>query len=392
MRANSVKILWVNIGISLLLLCALLFTAFLAGYKPFLKTKLTEQLKRTFPGSEASLADCRFPSWRAVTLMGIEVKRSGIYSFKAGQVTVEYNWKSLLTGRITKVGVSGLRVEISTPDRPLADMPRYVHAGPSGGKGMIVETIVLTDSDIKVVTDDLKFKAGLAFDFSPPLTRLNAIALSIPSVESFGVKAQGIVLRSGAETNQGKMTVERVTFDKAAVEDVGGIIRMDGPLLFVDFLAVKTFGGRLEGHASLDLRGGPGYLVDLNFKDMQIARFIDDFELSDKVYMDGEMGGKLVLQGRGTDVRVLSGDFKTALGGGKLVIKDKRVMENVARSTNQPLDIIVENFSNYHYNTGNIGLSLKEKNIVLDLALDGETGKRNMSITLHEFLPKKDGP
>jgi hypothetical protein len=45
----------------------------------------------------------------------------------------------------------------------------------------------------------------------------------------------------------------------------------------------------------------------------------------------------------------------------------------------------VESFKDYHYNTALMKLSFDKGNIILDVALEGEAGKRNLSIVLHDF-------
>jgi hypothetical protein len=82
---------------------------------------------------------------------------------------------------------------------------------------------------------------------------------------------------------------------------------------------------------------------------------------------------------------VLSGNFSTLQPGGILVIKDDKFLKNLSRTTKQPLDILVESFKDYHYNTALMKLSFDKGNIILDVALEGEAGKRNLSIVLHDF-------
>jgi len=125
---------------------------------------------------------------------------------------------------------------------------------------------------------------------------------------------------------------------------------------------------------------------------MKIEQFIRDFKLQEKFFMDGELNGSILLKGKGTDVQVVDGNFTASPKGGMLIIKDARFLENIARRADQPLDLLVESFRNYHYNTGIISLSLKEDDLILGMALDGETGKRDLNITLHDFTLIKGGP
>jgi hypothetical protein len=68
-----------------------------------------------------------------------------------------------------------------------------------------------------------------------------------------------------------------------------------------------------------------------------------------------------------------------------LTIKDSGYLENMARSSGQSLDILVESLKNYHYNSGVAKLSLERNNFIFDIFLEGETGKRNLKVTLHDF-------
>jgi hypothetical protein len=74
-----------------------------------------------------------------------------------------------------------------------------------------------------------------------------------------------------------------------------------------------------------------------------------------------------------------------------LIIKDAQVLKNLASNTNQSADLLMENFQNYHYNIGALKLFLDNGNLILDAALDGETGKRDLNIVLHDFSLKKEG-
>jgi len=123
---------------------------------------------------------------------------------------------------------------------------------------------------------------------------------------------------------------------------------------------------------------------------VNLEKFINDFELDEKFQMTGVLSGHLVLNGNGGDINILNGDFFMAEKGGTLIIKDTRFLENIARSSDQSFEILVESFKNYHYNNGKIKILLKQEKLILDMVLDGEAGKRDLNITLHNFKPKKD--
>jgi hypothetical protein len=161
--------------------------------------------------------------------------------------------------------------------------------------------------------------------------------------------------------------------------------------LFLDTFSAKVFGGQIRGNAALKIDQGAFYLASLNFTDLDLEKFVSAFELEEKFRMSGLLGGRIVLEGRGADIRILNGDLAMTEAGGMLIIKDPRVLEHIAGRSGQPLDILVESLKNYHYNRGTVTLSLEEGSLLLIMALDGEAGKRNLNIVLHDFQLTKDG-
>jgi hypothetical protein len=51
----------------------------------------------------------------------------------------------------------------------------------------------------------------------------------------------------------------------------------------------------------------------------------------------------------------------------------------------------VDSFKNYRYNAGVVELSLQGPDLVFDIRLEGDAGKRDLTIVLHDFkLTKED--
>jgi hypothetical protein len=98
----------------------------------------------------------------------------------------------------------------------------------------------------------------------------------------------------------------------------------------------------------------------------------------------------MTVTGRGADIHILDGDFSAVDPGGLLEIKNEEFLKNIARNSQQPLDIVIASFKDYHYNVGALRVALEKSDLVFDAALDGETGKRNINITLHDFLLRKE--
>ena len=343
-------------------------------------------LANFFPDSEVSIKDLRLTLPCRLVFTDVAVERKGIYGFEAGVVYADFGLFALLTGRVARAGLTDAFLNISTPQKNIADFVQYFNLQTHAGGGLRVDTIGLENVNINVTAKDVLLNSTLSLEYFLADVQAKAVAVSIPTLEGYGVKVENIFIESGDRPGELIMAVERLAVNKGVINGIDGIVTLEGGAVFLEFLSTQAFAGRLEGNVTLDVSGQPEYLAELRLTDVAIDRLVEDFELSDKFFMDGKISGDLVLQGKGPAISVLNGHFSTALGGGKLIITDTRFLENIAKGTNQPLDILVESFRNYHYNTGNIGLSLAEGSIMLDLALEGETGKRNLTITLHDFF------
>jgi hypothetical protein len=107
--------------------------------------------------------------------------------------------------------------------------------------------------------------------------------------------------------------------------------------------------------------------------------------------MTGRLSGDLKLKGRGEQIEILQGSFSTLPPGGTLVIMDTKFLERMAHNTRQPLDLLVESFKNYPYNTGLMSLGFENGSVILKIELEGEAGKRNLNVILHDFSVGKEG-
>jgi hypothetical protein len=106
--------------------------------------------------------------------------------------------------------------------------------------------------------------------------------------------------------------------------------------------------------------------------------------------VSASFSGLVKLKTKGSGLEAIDGNFNALSPGGMLTIKDSGYLENMARSSGQSLDILVESLKNYHYNSGVAKLSLERNNFIFDIFLEGETGKRNLKVTLHDFNLRRE--
>ncbi len=183
----------------------------------------------------------------------------------------------------------------------------------------------------------------------------------------------------------GDVLIKKFQYGKFTAENIRAKLRWEGRFVFLDALFGQVLNGTVNGKGSLIIGEQPRYLIQLNFTNLDLAGFVKDFELKDKVEMTGMLSGNVTLNGIGKNINILNGDFAASAGGGNVTIKDTRFLENMARSSKLPANIVVDSFKDYHYNIGLARMLLDKGDLVLDVALDGATGKRNLKIDLHEF-------
>jgi hypothetical protein len=155
---------------------------------------------------------------------------------------------------------------------------------------------------------------------------------------------------------------------------------------------LSFLGGSVKGEFTISLGRDMNYNLRLNSQGLEIKKFVDDMKFNEKFDMTGRMDGEFSLSGMKGEIKDIRGDFNTETPGGVLIIKDKTFLKNIARQSNQPLDIVVESFRNYNYNKGIIKLAIENNNLVMEMRLDGKAGKRNLAVVVHDFNKGKEKP
>jgi hypothetical protein len=208
--------------------------------------------------------------------------------------------------------------------------------------------------------------------------------------EGSGARLEDAFLTFDSRKNSGELRISNVRYNKAKIEDISAKLRLKDKTLFLEELKAQAFEGKVEGLMALSMEKVMGYEARLDFSHLSIDRFIVELDLQDRFRMTGYLSGNVFLSGRGQEIVSLDGGLSTIEPGGALTITDKAFLENLARTSQQSLDILVESFKNYHYNKGTVKLGMEQKSPVMDLNLEGEAGSRNLRITLHQVNSRRE--
>jgi len=212
-----------------------------------------------------------------------------------------------------------------------------------------------------------------------------------------GVSIEGFVLKQLSPFSiirgriEGDFYLKKIQYNKLSIDDIKGSFLLEGRRLFLNSLYAHVLGGDLSGDLGFIMDKNAEYSLNLKLADLDMEKFVNDFNLGEQFQLTGKLSGSLNSLGENANIKVLSGDFSSTGLGGVLIIKDNKFLENMANNSGQSLDILVESFKDYHYNTGMMKLSFDQGNLIFDIALEGEAGKRNLTITLHSFKLQKEG-
>lgn len=341
------------------------------------------QLGNIFLQSEVSVRDCSFRPHAELSLFDIEILRKGNYDIKIKEASVQFDFFSLLKPGSLKLILKEGSIFVNTSKKGIRDLSGYLKLD-SRSRPIFGHVRVL-DFRLDLNTQDLSVKADLSSEIDIYTQYVDYLDLKLDDLNMSGVELLDASFKLEPESGQGNFNLSRIKYDKLSITDIKGALKLDGKTLSLSAVQAKALGGDLLGNLTLKIDKEAQYMARLECLGLDIEKFVQDFNLREKFDMTGRLKGELRLEGRGSRIELLKGDFSVLEPGGTLIIKDAKFLENMARSTKEPLDLLVESFKNYGYNMGLITLGIEESNVILKIALEGEAGKRNLSVILHNF-------
>jgi len=370
--------------ISVLLLVAAVFSIF-AGR--IVTAAAKGQLKKSFPGSEVYIAGCNFNPARGLAFKDIEIKTGKIYDFKIKDLRILYNIPSILRGGILGVylGDSSFAVDLGRKD--ISEIQNIFSGGQKGAFN--VENISISNLNLKLRARDIEFIGSLSSEVDLNARLIKHIDLKIDSLEAKGVSLEGAHIKGWPADTGADLYIKKAKYSDVMLSDASGKAYIKGGTVFLKTLKAGLFGGYIDGNIDFDADKTARFVMNVNFTALDIGTFVKELKMDNKFQMTGKLNGAVALEGEGLAVTGAAGNFLTDPEGGLLVIKDTSFLENMARESKKPLEVVMEGFKNYQYNTGIIKLTLGGNDLVLSIQLDGQAGKRDFNVILHDVIMGK---
>jgi len=343
-----------------------------------------KQITQVFINSTVTVKNCDLRPLHLLSLSDIEIKNGQIYDIKIKEAGIQYSPFSIIKGKILKFSLKDSKVTINLGEKSILEFNKLLNLN-TNKSPFLINSLGLANLDLNIKSKELTFDARISSEINSVNQLVNYLDCKINSLQAEGLDLKNASLKAAQSLPSGSLYVEQIKYDKLKIEKIESSVRLIDKTLYFDSLSAGLFAGKIKGSANLLIDNPPEYLVNLQITELDLNTIVDDFKLNEKLDLSGRLNGTIALKGKGLNFTVLDGDFTADAPGGDLTIKDKSYLEKIARSSGQSLDILVESFKNYHYNNGVVNLSLEQGNLVLNVDLNGEAGKRNLAVTLYGF-------
>lgn len=185
----------------------------------------------------------------------------------------------------------------------------------------------------------------------------------------------------------GSITCDAITHDELKLRDIRSTLTCEGNQFAVALDSVRFSGGFLNGIAQGQFDNDTlPCSVSVNLVNINAADLFVILKLDSRLKMTGTWNGSVTAAITGNTLKALNGDLWAHPAGGVLSIPDKILGEQIVASSPSVNKNILDSVLRYTYSKGDMTVTLEDENILLHLLLNGETGKRDISLYLHDLL------
>lgn len=370
------------------LLVIVLMVGVYFSFKPLLLTLARQQLKQRTSADVITIQKIKFKNFNEIRFLDIVVEKKKYFALKAQEVSFQFRFFNRQQQNLLKISAKSLVLDVVQPKKKILDFKSSALLDKSSN--IFLPELELHDLNINAQFKDMLCTGRFSFNIDLARAKVNSLFFNIESFQYRDLFLTNVLLWAKRGNQRGNLNIEKVKYSKVIFSQVSSLVYFDQDSLIFDDLSADIIGGKMSGDMQVKLVVPPAYQMKLSFAALDIARFIEDFELQKKFTMTGALRGQLNVQGTGVNVQELSGNFVTASPGGLLTIKDNSFLENIASRAKVNYDIVQQSLQEYHYTTGELKVSLENDAVAMAISLDGEKGPKNFNIVNH-FINTKDG-
>ncbi|MEI8176877.1 MAG: YdbH domain-containing protein [Candidatus Omnitrophota bacterium] len=377
------------LGVLIVVLISAVAVFFAAG--PLLARYAVKELGAFFPGSTSSIEKCSLDLAGRVSFSGVKIGRSGCYEVSLRAVTIAFDLSRLSVGGDPRVHLERGRVEIDLPGKEAARARDYVKMASGGsGKFFVVREADFTGINVKIAAADLSLEGTFSGSLDLEGKQVNYLSASLDSMRRGDLALRDLTMSAGQLLPPGDISIGEVAYGDFKVKDIRGKARFKERSFLVEGISAALFGGRLEADGGIGIDATMNYFGNFAFNGLDIAEFVNEGKMSERFTMSGKAAGKLAFTGSGPAIGYLRGDLATLAPGGQLTITDKKFLADMAARTHQPYAVIEGSLEKYGYKIGKMRAALNGADLEVTIALEGDTGKRELCVVMHDSFLRKE--
>lgn len=361
----------------------LLITVSLGG-RLFFVSLARKELRKIFPASAVTIKECNFLALNRLSLSGIEIKNAPFFDINIKEAGAGYNLFALLKFSLSGIYLKDAAILVSSSKPILPGLLKNANQGSSPSIPLRIKVLRLENVKLKVESPDLNISGVVSLEADLLSRSLNSCRLEVDSLSAQGFWFKKLFLnaKSGVE---GYFSIEQASYNKGKIRDIKSRVWLRKEGVFLDSLSFGIFDGQANGDLTFRTVGSGEYSAHLRFAGLDLEAFVRDFELEKKFLLGGKASGDIALEGKGVNFRILSGKFSALDSGGRLDVTDAKFLENLAQRSGKSLNILIEGFKNYHYNTASMRFALDNSDLTMGVYFEGEEGRRDLTVVVHDF-------
>ncbi|MCM8787672.1 MAG: AsmA family protein [Candidatus Omnitrophica bacterium] len=347
--------------------------------KPFILYIAKHQLQKIFTTSNILIGNCTFKPFSLLSFEEIEIKQEKVYDFKAKKITINY-W---IIPLIFKKNISAVTLE--NLDLTFYTLPKNFKLSNGEARGFLkVDRLKISKLILNMKARDILFRISVNADLNLDKKTINHLEIFLNDFKMPNLSIPSTSVLFSINEPSGIISIKDFTLNKIKISDIfSNIILKDNLIEFKNFVA-KLFGGEIKGRGSFNF-SNKEYSFVLHFFSIDLQKLVKDLELIEKFEITGKWQGIFMVNGIWKNFKKLDGNF-SAVQKGSLTITDKKILEEIARRKDLSVEILVERFRNYEYNKANMDVSILDKDLILGIVFEGNKGKSNFQIVLHNFI------
>lgn len=348
-----------------------------------------QQIKKALDADSVTIKKCVINPLKMISLSDIEIKKTNFLHAKIKRASAKYSIPAVFGGSLSGMEIDGVRLSIGLKDNFPLGLKTTV--APKKQGFFTVRNLKISETRITLSNRDFSLKGTLSAELSPHDGKINEINAVLESYKSGNLTIDTARLVGPLSHAGAALSINKIAAGDAVIKNVEGTVRINGNRLTVEPVHSRISKGSISGKAEISLDETLEYSILLTCSGLDLETFIGELKLNEKIGLTGLIYGDIAVKGAGLGIIDISGSFSTNAPGGTLTIKDDSMLKNIAKASKMPMEIIMENLRNYEYTLGIMKVSLDENDLALEVAMDGDAGKRKFNVILHDIITIKKG-